>query len=111
MVLNTAQQDFVNVARAKGLPESLVMRRYIIRAAAPPILTNIILGLAGSLGGAILTETVFGWPGMGLLYWDSILTVDEGLIIALTFVYTVIYVVARMVLEILYIVLDPRVRY
>jgi peptide/nickel transport system permease protein len=48
---------------------------------------------------------------MGLLYWDSILTVDEGLIIALTFVYTVIYVIARMVLEILYIVLDPRVRY
>jgi peptide/nickel transport system permease protein len=111
MVLNTAQQDFVNVARAKGLPESLVMRRYIIRVAAPPILTNVILGLAGSLSGAILTETVFGWPGMGLLYWNAIVTVDEGLIIALTFIYTAIYVIARMILEVLYVVLDPRVEY
>jgi len=111
MVLNTAQQDFVNVARAKGLPESLVMRRYIIRVAAPPIITNVILGLAGSLSGAILTETVFGWPGMGLLYWNAINTVDEGLIIALTFIYTLIYVIARMILEVLYVVLDPRVEY
>jgi peptide/nickel transport system permease protein len=111
MVLNTAQQDFVNVARAKGLPENLVMRRYIIRVAAPPILTNVILGLAGSLAGAILTETVFGWPGMGLLYWNAIVSGDEGLIIALTFIYTVIYVVARMILEVLYVILDPRVRY
>jgi peptide/nickel transport system permease protein len=111
MVLNTAQQDFVNVARAKGLPENLVMRRYIIRVAAPPIITNIILGLAGSLSGAILTETVFGWPGMGLLYWNAIVTADEGLIIALTFVYTLIYVIARMILEVLYVVLDPRVEY
>ncbi len=111
MVLNTAQQDFVNVARAKGLPENLVMRRYIIRVAAPPIITNSILGLAGSLSGAILTETVFGWPGMGLLYWNAIVTVDEGLIIALTFIYTLIYVIARMILEVLYVVLDPRVEY
>lgn len=111
MVLNTAQQDFVNVARAKGLPENLVMRRYIIRVAAPPILTNIILGLAGSLSGAILTETVFRWPGMGLLYWNAIVTVDEGLIIALTFIYTLVYVIARMILEVLYVVLDPRVEY
>ena len=111
MVLNTAQQDFVNVARAKGLPESLVMRRYIVRVAAPPILTNVILGLAGSLSGAILTETVFGWPGMGLLYWNAIVTVDEGLIIALTFIYTAIYVIARMILEVLYVILDPRVEY
>lgn len=111
MVLNIAQQDFVNVARAKGLPENLVMRRYIVRVAAPPILTNVILGLAGSLSGAILTETVFGWPGMGLLYWNAIVAVDEGLIIALTFMYTVIYVIARMILEVLYIILDPRVRY
>lgn len=111
MVLNTAQQDFVNVARAKGLPENMVMRKYIVRVAAPPILTNVILGLAGSLGGAILTETVFGWPGMGLLYWNAIITVDEGLIIALTFIYTLIYVIARMILEVLYVVLDPRVEY
>ncbi len=111
IVLNIAQEDFVTVARAKGLPEGLVMRRHIIRVAAPPILTNIILGLAGSLAGAILTETVFNWPGMGRLYYNAVLALDENVIIALTFMFTLLYVVARFVLELLYIVLDPRVRY
>ncbi|MEM2479299.1 MAG: ABC transporter permease, partial [Candidatus Bathyarchaeia archaeon] len=63
IVITTAQEDFVTTARAKGLPERLVLWRYIIRVAAPPILTNLILGLAFYLGGAILTETVFTWPG------------------------------------------------
>jgi peptide/nickel transport system permease protein len=111
MVINTAQEDFVSVARAKGLPEKIVMRRYIIRVAAPPILTNIILGLAGSLGGAILTETVFNWPGMGRLYYDAVMSLDENVIVALTFLFTLIYIVSRFILEVLYIVLDPRVRY
>jgi peptide/nickel transport system permease protein len=111
MVLNTSQEDFVNVARAKGLPESLVMRRYILRVAAPPILTSLILGLAGSIGGAILTETVFNWPGMGRLYYDAIFALDEPVIVALTFLFTLIYVVARFILEVLYAAVDPRVRY
>ncbi|MBI2184375.1 MAG: ABC transporter permease [Thaumarchaeota archaeon] len=111
MVLNTAQEDFVTVARAKGLPERVVMSRHIVRVAALPILTNIILGLAGSLGGAILTETVFNWPGMGRLYYDAVIALDETVIIALTFMFTLIYVSARFILEGLYIALDPRVRY
>ena len=111
IVITTAQEDFVTTARAKGLPERTVLWRHIIRVAAPPILTNLILGLAGYLGGAILTETVFGWPGMGLLYRQSILSVDERLILALTYIYTLTYVASRFVLEVLYIILDPRVRY
>ncbi len=111
MVLNTAQEDFVLMAKVKGLPESLIRRRYIMRVAAPPILTNIILGLAGSIGGAILTEIVFDWPGMGRLFYDAVATNDESLILALTYMFTLIYVIARFILEILYVVLDPRVRY
>lgn len=111
IVLTTAQQEFVNVARAKGLPEGIILRRYILRVAAPPIITTLIMGLTASLGGSILTETVFGWPGMGLLFFQAIFTVDEGLIVALTFIYTVIYVIGRIILEILYLVLDPRVEY
>lgn len=111
MVLNTAQEFFVTVARAKGLPESRVMRRYILRVAAPPIVTNLVLGLAASLGGAILTETVFNWPGMGRLYYDAILAADEAVIVALTFMFTLLYVLARFILEVLYLVLDPRIRY
>jgi len=111
MVLNTAQESFVSVARAKGLPEQLIRRRYIIRVAAPPIVTNLMLGLAGSIGGAILTETVFNWPGMGRLYYDAVLAADESVIVALTFIFTLIYIIARFILEILYVILDPRIRY
>ncbi|MEE9585512.1 MAG: ABC transporter permease [Nitrososphaerales archaeon] len=111
MVLNTAQEDFVMAARAKGLPENIVMRRHIIRVAAPPIVTSLVLGLTASFGGAILTETVFNWPGMGRLYFDAILSLDENVVVALTFMFTVLYVGARFILEVLYILLDPRVRY
>ncbi|MBI4202617.1 MAG: ABC transporter permease [Chloroflexi bacterium] len=111
MVLNTAQEFFVTVARAKGLPEGRVMRRYILRVASPPIVTNLVLGLAGSLGGAILTETVFNWPGMGRLFYEAIITADENLVVALTFMFTLLYVAARFVLEVLYVALDPRIRY
>ena len=111
MVMNTAQEDFVNVARAKGLHERNVMFNHILRVSAPPILTGLILGLASSLAGAILTETVFSWPGMGLLYYEAILSADESVVVALTFMFTLIYIVARFVLEVLYVIVDPRVRY
>ena len=112
MTLNIAQSDHVTIARAKGLSERLVSRRHILRVAAPPIVTGLILSLAGTLGGSILVETVFNWRGMGRLYYEAIAgTPDEMVIVALTFVYTLIYVSARMILEVLYIFLDPRVRY
>ena len=82
-----------------------------MRVAAPPIVTNLVLGLAASLGGAILTETVFNWPGMGRLYYDAILAADETVIVALTFMFTLLYVLARFTLEVLYVALDPRIRY
>jgi peptide/nickel transport system permease protein len=112
MTMSIAQEDHVQLARAKGLPESQVTMRHILRVAAPPIVTGLVLGLAGSLSGSILTETVFNWRGMGRLYYDAISgRPDEGVIVALTFVFTLIYVVARFVLDVLYVVLDPRVRY
>ncbi len=110
IVINTAKEDFVNVAKAKGLPENLIMRRYIIRPSAPPIVTNIVFAISGSIGGAILTETVFNFPGMGRLYYEAITSFDEGLVIALTYLYTLIYIGSRFILEILYVILDPRVR-
>jgi peptide/nickel transport system permease protein len=110
IVFNIAQEDYVNVARMKGLPEGLVNRRYIMRVAAPPILTNVILGLAGSIGGAILTETVFSWPGMGSLFFEAIVQSDEALVLSLVYMFTLVYVLARFVLEVLYMVVDPRVR-
>jgi peptide/nickel transport system permease protein len=112
MTVTTAMEDHVQLARAKGLSEGHINRRHILRVAAAPIVTGLVLGLAGSLGGSILTETVFNWRGMGRLYYDSIAgTPDEGVIVALTFLFTLIYLLARFLLDILYVVLDPRVRY
>ncbi|MEM0349902.1 MAG: ABC transporter permease [Candidatus Caldarchaeum sp.] len=110
LVINVSQEDFVTAAKARGLPENVVRRRYVMRVSAPPILTNIILALAGSIGGAILTETVFSWPGLGSLFYQAITTSDEALILGLTYIFTLVYVAARFVLEILYVLLDPRVR-
>ncbi len=112
ITLGVAQEDHVMLARAKGMPGHVVERRHVLRVAAAPILTGLILGLAGSLGGSILVETVFDWRGMGRLYYEAIVgTPDEGLIIGLTFMFTLLYVSARMILEVLYVLLDPRVRY
>jgi peptide/nickel transport system permease protein len=112
MTVTIAQEDHVLLARAKGLPESRITSRHILRVAAPPIVTGLVLGLAGSLSGSILTETVFNWRGMGLLFYEAINgTPDEGVIVGLTFIFTLIYVSARFLLDILYVMLDPRVRY
>ena len=112
IAINIAQSDHVTVARAKGLSDALVSKRHILRVAAPPIVTGLIMGFAGTLGGSILVETVFNWQGMGRLYYEAIAgTPDEMVIVALTFVYTLLYVAARMILEVLYLFLDPRVRY
>ena len=112
LTLNVALQDHVTVARAKGLPEGLIRRRHVLRVAAPPIVSGLILGLAATLGGSIVIETVFAWEGMGLLYFMTFSGQrDEGIIIGLTFMFTLIYVGARLLLEILYVFLDPRVRY
>ena len=112
MTMNVAQEDHVTMARAKGMPEGIVARRHILRVAAPPIVTGLILGLTGSLGGSILVETIFGWQGMGRLYFEAVAgTPDEAVIVALTFVFTLMYVAARFLLEVLYVILDPRVRY
>lgn len=112
MTVTAAQEPHVQLARAKGLTESWITRRHVLRVAAPPIVTGLIFGLAGSLSGSILVETVFNWQGMGRLYFDAVSgTPDEGIIVALTFVFTLMYVVSRFVLDILYVLLDPRVRY
>ncbi len=111
VVLRIVREDFVVVAKAKGLPESMIVRKYIVRVAAPPIVTYVILGLASSIGGMIITESVFYWPGMGTLYYAAISNGDVATILGLTYVTTLVYIVARWILEALYIWLDPRVRY
>ncbi|MET1128383.1 MAG: ABC transporter permease [Thermoproteota archaeon] len=111
IAIRVVSEDFVTVARAKGVPENIVVRKYILRVIAGPVATIVILGLAGSIGGFIITESVFDWPGMGSLYYAAITTADAPTILGLVYLTTVVYVVARFILEVLYVVLDPRVRY
>ncbi len=111
VTLRVVAEDFVMAARAKGLPDKIITRRYILRVVAGPIATYIILGLAGSIGGFIITESVFDWPGMGTLYYVAITVSDIPTLFGLVYITTLVYVIARFILEVLQVILDPRVRY
>ncbi|CCC80833.1 ABC transporter permease [Thermoproteus tenax] len=113
VTLNVAQEDFVTFAKVRGLPEGRVTSRYILRPAAPAILTSIMLSLPFIIfGGFIITEAVFRWWGLGYVYNLAIFapTPDLPVIVALTYASTLLYIVLVLVLEVLYIVLDPRIR-
>ncbi|MCS7107184.1 MAG: ABC transporter permease [Acidilobaceae archaeon] len=110
VAIRVVSEDYVAAARARGLSESTVVRRYVLRVIAGSVLTFIILGLAGSISGYIITESVFDWPGMGLLTYVSISVGDSQMVLAIVYVTTLVYVAARFLLEVLYVILDPRVK-
>ena len=109
-VLEIGGEDFIRTARAKGLPDKVVMRKHILRAALAPLVTLAALDFAGLLGGAVFTESIFGLPGMGRLAIMSVNKIDLPVIAALTLIAAILVVVANMVVDILYAVIDPRVR-
>jgi peptide/nickel transport system permease protein len=111
MMLEVIRQDYIRTARAKGLSETLTITRHALKNALIPVVTVLGLQTGYLLGGAILTETVFSWPGLGLLMVQSITARDfpvvQGgvLLIALTFV------LVNLLVDIMYAYLDPRIRY
>jgi|BEDMetMinimDraft_2_1075160.scaffolds.fasta_scaffold00809_5 peptide/nickel transport system permease protein len=110
-ILNeVTQQDFVIVAKAKGLSERKIFYGHIFKTASPAILTQLILAIAASIGGAITTEIVFNWPGMGLLYFEAIEQQDVPVIIGETFILTLVLIAGLFLGEVLYGLLDPRIR-
>jgi len=110
IVVGTLQEDFVMAARAKGMPERKVIYGHVLRSASPPIVTMSIFSLLGSLGGAIITESVFSWPGMGRLYWIALQSGDVKVLLGLTFITTFLYLVATVAVDLVYGFLDPRVK-
>ena len=104
-------QDYVRTARAKGLPERVVVLVHILRNAAIPLVTVLGMNFGRILGGAIVTETVFAWPGVGSLSIDAIFTADYPVIMAATIILTVSVVVMNFLTDLTYAVLDPRIRY
>ncbi|MGN6330675.1 MAG: ABC transporter permease [Motilibacteraceae bacterium] len=109
-MLETLGEDYIRTARAKGLPERLVIRRHAFRAGLTPIVTSAGLDLAGLLGGVVITEQIFNLPGMGKLAVDSVLQADLPVITAVVLVTATFVIVANLVVDVLYAVIDPRVR-
>ncbi len=109
-VLETFGDDYVRTARAKGLPERTVVVKHALRAGLTPIVTAAGLDLAYLLGGAIISENIFSLPGLGSLAVSSILDSDLPVITAITLVTATILIVANLFVDLLYAVVDPRVR-
>jgi peptide/nickel transport system permease protein len=110
-MLEVLGQDYVRTARAKGVAERDVVSRHALRNAFVPILTTIGLQFGALLGGAVLTESVFAWPGIGLLLIDSIFARDFPVVQGIVLLFSLLFIATNLVVDLLYAVIDPRIRY
>jgi peptide/nickel transport system permease protein len=109
-VLDTLGEDYIRTARAKGVKESTVLFKHTLRAVLAPIVTMAGLDFAGLIGGAIITETIFNLPGLARLTLRSVYEFDLPVVLATTILAAVIVIVMNLIVDMLYAVLDPRVR-
>ena len=110
-LIETMVQDYIRTARAKGLTEHMVVLSHAYRNAMIPVLTVVGLEFGGLLGGAVVTETVFAWPGVGKLTVDSIAARDYQLIQGVVLLLGAVFILINLAVDVLYAVIDPRVRY
>jgi peptide/nickel transport system permease protein len=109
-LLEVLGEDYIRTARAKGLPEGQVVYRHGLRSALTPVVTQLGVDLGTLLGGVIVTEQVFGLPGLGQLAWQSVTTQDLPVIIGIVLVASAFIVLANLLVDLGYALLDPRVR-
>lgn len=109
-MLEVSRLDFVRTARAKGLAPGVIQRRHVLRNAALPVITLAGLQAGQVFGGAILTETVFAWPGIGRLMFEAIGQRDYNVILGVFFVSAAMVLLFNLVTDLLYVVVDPRIR-
>jgi peptide/nickel transport system permease protein len=105
-----SSEDYVEMAKAKGLPARDVERRYILRPTLPTIITNFALTLISLIGGAIITETVFLWPGLGRTLYEAIGLYDTPVIVGTTIIYAYLLALTVFLLDFIYALVDPRVK-
>jgi len=110
-MLEVLSQDFMRTARAKGLAESTVVVRHALRNALIPTVTILGLAFGGLLSGAVMTETIFAWPGLGRYAFEAAVSNDFPSIMGVTFVIALMYVLANLAVDLLYGVLDPQIHY
>ena len=110
-LLEVLGQDYVRTARSKGLVEHLVVRRHALSNALIPTVTVLGLAYGSLLSGAVLTETIFAWPGLGRYAYQSAVTNDFPAIMGVTFVIALIYILVNLLVDLTYALLDPQIRY
>lgn len=110
-MLEVMTQDFVRTARAKGLPSSSVLYKHALRNAVAPILTLMGLSIPGLFGGAIITETVFSWPGMGRAIFDALVSKDFNVVMVSLMLLAILTVIFQLLTDLAYALVDPRIRY
>lgn len=110
-VLETLSQEYIRTAEAKGLPQAAVILRHALRNALLPVMTVIGLQVGHLLAGAILTETIFSWPGIGLWVYESIESRDYAVVQGVSLFIAVIFVAVNLATDLLYALADPRIRY
>lgn len=110
-MLEVLGQDFVRTARAKGLREYVVVYHHALRNALIPIITAVGLQFGALLGGAVLTETVFGWPGMGQLLVESIFARDYPMVQGIVLVFSGLFILTNCLVDLSYVFIDPRIHY
>jgi peptide/nickel transport system permease protein len=103
-------EDYVEVAKAKGLPDKIIERKYILKPALPPIVTSFALALISSWMGAIVTEGIFNWPGLGMVLYRAIGSFDAPVIVGITVIYAYLLGATVLLLDFIYALIDPRVR-
>lgn len=110
IVTGVLQDDYIMAARAKGVPERKVIYGHTLKTAAPPIVTSSIMALLMSLGGAMISELVFGWPGMGMLLRNALMSWDDvPTIMGVSFITAFLYIFGYYISDLIYGFLDPRV--
>jgi peptide/nickel transport system permease protein len=109
-LLEVLNQDYIRTARAKGLNERTVIMRHAFRNTLIPLTTIMVVDFAGIVGGAIITERVFGWYGMGTLFNRAITSQDLNLLMGVFFITATLAVMANLIADLLYSALDPRIR-
>jgi peptide/nickel transport system permease protein len=110
-MLDSLSQDYVKTARAKGLPEKRVVFRHALKNALLPVITNIGLEIPFLFSGAVVTETIFAWPGMGRQFVESVGHTDYPVLMGILLISSVIVIVGNLVADVMYAVVDPRVKY
>jgi peptide/nickel transport system permease protein len=110
-MLEVLRQDYITMARSKGLLEQIVVYRHALRNALIPAMTLSGLFFAALLGGAIITETVFAWPGVGNIALRAVFQGDSNFLLLYSLVTALIIVSANLVVDVMYVFLDPRIKY